>query len=348
MEPENQIEFLTGLISQYSPTRQETPAVDYLAEWMSEQGFQVSIDAQGSVIGSLGQGPDEILLLGHIDTVPGSIPVRQEGDLLYGRGSVDAKGPLACFSLAAFLCGVCPGWKVTVVGAVGEEGDSRGAKLIRDRYKPTYCIIGEPSGWDHITLAYKGSAWFHYSIQRPMSHTAARTESACDLAFAFWNSVRSQFDAFNQDRKRAFDQVTASLRKFDSSTDGLIDQAHLEYNLRLPPDVSIAQMNAWMDLSQGEGTVILLDGIDCYRGEKNNPLVRSLLAAIRTEQGKPGFLVKTGTSDMNIVGPAWQIPILAYGPGDSNLDHTPNEHISINEFLKSVRILTHALNILQA
>ena len=39
--------------------------------------------------------PETIALVGHIDTVPGVIEVRRDGDLLHGRGAVDAKGPLA-------------------------------------------------------------------------------------------------------------------------------------------------------------------------------------------------------------------------------------------------------------
>jgi len=34
---------------------------------------------------------------------------------------------------------------------------------------------------------------------------------------------------------------------------------------------------------------------------------------------------------------------LVYGPGDSSLDHTPNEHISLEEYLKSVSVLHQAL-----
>jgi LysW-gamma-L-lysine carboxypeptidase len=46
---------------------------------------------------------------------------------------------------------------------------------------------------------------------------------------------------------------------------------------------------------------------------------------------------------MNVVGPAWKCPIVAYGPGDSALDHTPDEHIEIGEFLKGVSVLVNAL-----
>jgi LysW-gamma-L-lysine carboxypeptidase len=46
---------------------------------------------------------------------------------------------------------------------------------------------------------------------------------------------------------------------------------------------------------------------------------------------------------MNVVGPIWRCPILAYGPGDSALDHTPNEHVDIAEYLRAVDILATAL-----
>jgi LysW-gamma-L-lysine carboxypeptidase len=68
-----------------------------------------------------------------------------------------------------------------------------------------------------------------------------------------------------------------------------------------------------------------------------------LLRAIRAEGAKPRFKLKTGTSDMNTVGPVWDCPMVAYGPGDSSLDHTPHEHIAIDEFFKGIAVLSHAL-----
>ena len=69
----------------------------------------------------------------------------------------------------------------------------------------------------------------------------------------------------------------------------------------------------------------------------------ALNRAIVDPAAKPGFLVKSGTSDMNVVGPAWNCPILAYGPGDSSLDHTPHEHVSLDEYWRAVLVLEQAL-----
>ncbi len=54
-------------------------------------------------------------------------------------------------------------------------------------------------------------------------------------------------------------------------------------------------------------------------------------------------MLKTGTSDMNVVAPVWQCPIVAYGPGDSALDHTPNEHLPLDEYWQAVRVVEEML-----
>ena len=88
------------------------------------------IDDAGNAVGVIGQGPNQIVLLGHIDTVPGEIQIEQDGILLYGRGSADAKGPLACFVDAVAKVGVKEGWQFVVIGAVEEERDSEGARFV--------------------------------------------------------------------------------------------------------------------------------------------------------------------------------------------------------------------------
>jgi len=83
-----------GLVAIPSVSRNERDAVEWLVDRMRERGFRASIDAAGNAVGEIGDGPTHVVLLGHIDTVPGEIPVRVEDGDLVGRGAVDAKGPL--------------------------------------------------------------------------------------------------------------------------------------------------------------------------------------------------------------------------------------------------------------
>jgi [amino group carrier protein]-lysine/ornithine hydrolase len=335
---------LEDLLKHYSPTYQEAGAVDYLVSQMQTLGFDAHIDEAGNAIGTLGDGPAEVIMLGHIDTVPGNIDVRRDGDILHGRGAVDAKGPLACFTAAAALAGKVPGRKLTVIGAVGEEGNSRGAQFIVDKYKPQALIIGEPSGWEKVTLGYKGSVWFEYEAQRTLAHTSAQNESACEAAVGFWNRVTAKVAEMNDGKPKMFEQVLPTLREMNSDSDGFVESARLKFGMRLPPGLSVAAAAEMVEAVASGDKVEMVEGVPAYRAEKNTPLVRAFLASIRAEKGDPGFTVKSGTSDMNLVAPVWACPTLAYGPGDSALDHTPQEHILISEYQHAVRILTSVLS----
>jgi LysW-gamma-L-lysine carboxypeptidase len=83
--------------------------------------------------------------------------------------------------------------------------------------------------------------------------------------------------------------------------------------------------------------------IQAWECEKNSSLVRASLNGIRSQGGTPRFVYKTGTADLNVVAPVWRCPAVVYGPGDSSLDHTPNEHLSLDEYKKAVEVLVGAL-----
>jgi LysW-gamma-L-lysine carboxypeptidase len=337
---------LVGLVERYSPTGNEGEAVQWLVNRMASTGFsQASMDEAGNAVGVMGDGPRQLVLLGHIDTVPGEIPVKVEGDLLFGRGTVDAKGSLAAFVDAVARLGPVDGWRIVVIGAVEEEGDSTGARFVASQYQPDYAIVGEPSQWDRITLGYKGSAWAEVSVQRQVSHSAGQDQSACEVGVEVWNRISAWAQARNADKPRVFDQVSPSLRGWSSGSDGFEEWAKLEVGVRLPPELSPQTWYERVKQLVGEANVEQVGyPIHAYQAEKNTPLVRAFLAAIRGSGGKPRFLFKTGTADLNIVAPAWGCPAVAYGPGDSSLDHTPEEHISLSEYGRAVEVLQATLS----
>ena len=319
--------------------------MSYLAEQMVVAGLEVDIDPAGSAIGRIGSGELHVLLLGHIDTAEGKIPVRKEGDIIFGRGAVDAKGPLAAFVAAAAL-GALPHLQVTVVGAVNEEGDSVGASHLRDHFPvPDALIIGEPSGWDRVTLGYKGCVTYTITAETDTAHPASDKTNACEIAIAAWDAIVKWTREFNTSRSLVFEQLNPTLRAMESDSNGLREHAQLQVTFRLPEDLAVSDLHAKVHQLIGAGIKVeaLPGAVSAYRAPKNTTLVRSALAAIRAEGGTPRFVVKTGTSDMNMVAPAWGCPTIAYGPGDSRLDHTPEERISLTEFQHSIVVLRNIL-----
>ena len=350
---------LVGLVEHYSPSGQESGAVEWLIERMKSLGFgKAFVDAAGNAIGILGSGPKQVVLLGHIDTVPGEISVHiepsplaplpnlGEGGILYGRGSVDAKGPLACFVDAVAQVGALDGWQFVVIGAVDEERDSLGARFVVDKYQPDFAIIGEPNKWDRVALGYKGSAWAKVTIKREQNHTASGEQTAAEAAVAAWLAVKAYANAFNDGKRRAFDQLLPTLRGMESGQDGFEQWARLNIGCRLPVEVD---PDAWYEtldeiVSDSRYTVNRVGyPVPAWECEKNSPLVRAFLNGIRQEGRKPRFVYKTGTADLNVVAPVWKCPAVVYGPGDSALDHTPNEHISLEEYAKAVSVLVRTL-----
>jgi len=338
------IDLLRGLVGIESLSNGEADAVAWLRGEMAARGMTVLDDAAGNAVCTVGSGERHIVLLGHIDTVPGRIPVQIRDGVLWGRGAVDAKGPLATFVAAASAAAPDLACRVTVVGAVGEEIiGSPGANAVAMWDAPDFCVIGEPSGWDAICLGYRGSLSLVYTLRQSTRHTAGPGESVAEEAVQFWNALRAELDRWNADAKNSFGSIGHSLRSFNTSGDGLTDVATLSVGLRLPPalDVDLLLERIRTIAAPAE---VAVDGVQLgYRTGKGSKLVPPFLRSIREAEGNPRFTLKLGTSDMNVVGPVWQCPIVAYGPGDSSLDHTPEERIDLGEYLRAVRILRNVL-----
>jgi LysW-gamma-L-lysine carboxypeptidase len=346
----NDIHFLQQLVAIPSLSGQEEDVAAFLVESMTELGMSAQIDEVGNAVGirecpdQYGRITKEIILLGHMDTVPGDIPVRIERDILYGRGTVDAKGPLATFVMAAARAQLTPGTRLIVIGAVEEEAaTSKGARHVAACYQPDYCIIGEPSGWDSVTLGYKGRLLMDYVLHQPMGHTAGKEQGAAETAVAWWNDLYDAIKEFNLGRERLFDRLLPSLRQIHTGSDGLTNSATVKVGIRLPPDFDVENFSAMATQLAGEASLRCYAHEPAYQSHRRTHLARAFNRTLHQAGVRPRFKLKTGTSDMNVVGPIWNCPILAYGPGDSNLDHTPDEQMNLAEYKQAIQVLQYVL-----
>ncbi len=335
---------LRDLVAIPSPSCHEAAAADFLKSWMRGAAYdEAFVDEAGNAVGIIGGGARQIVLLGHIDTFAGFPAVRQEGRVLHGRGAVDAKGPLCAFAVAASRARLSGDLRVIVIGAVEEEAaTSRGARHALRQYQPAICVIGEPSRWDRITLGYKGRLLLDWRWQGGLSHSAGEDLSPAERALAYWQAINTYCDDANDGVASLFARLDPSIRDINTWQEGVDGIAEMTVGLRLPPGIAPAEIARQFPAGDG-ATVTARGGELAFVGAKNSILSRQFRRAIRAEGGAPRFVNKTGTSDMNVVGPRWGCPIVAYGPGDSALDHRPDEHIDLDEYLRAIAVLTRVL-----
>lgn len=352
------VRLLARMLEIYSPSEKEEEISTFLAEEMENLGFHTWKDDVGNVIGEIGEGKISILLCGHMDTVPGYIPVRVEENRLYGRGAVDAKAPLAAMIVASSLLAK-KGFsnKLLVVGVVEEEGTSRGIKhFIRNGITPDYAIFGEPSGVENIVIGYKGSLHLRITCKTETGHSAAPWlfDNAVEKAFEIWEMIR-KLHLPKEKLESRFYSLTSCLTRINGGEEASTVPSNCDMHLdvRIPPQLTthevLDEINKVIEQYQSGNTKVNVevkveDLTDPFEIDPRSLVVRAISWSIRRVRHKPATLLrKTGTGDMNMLSRAMRIPIVTYGPGNSHLDHTSNENIDIQEYLDSIQVYQEAI-----
>jgi [amino group carrier protein]-lysine/ornithine hydrolase len=326
---------LLRLLRPYSPTGREAGAVREFVRLARELGYSARVDAAGNGVARAGRGRPRTVFLGHIDTVPGRRPVRRVRGRVYGRGAVDAKGPL----VAALLAGqgfAGPG-SLEVVAAVGEETDSRGARHLLARRGVDAVIAGEPSRWDGVTVGYKGDLRLDVAFRGRRTHYSSPHPTTADVALAWVSATRAWVGGQQNDSPFR----SLSMKVLRSETHGAGDQesVQLTVDLRLPPGSTTTSVLRGLPRAPGHPRFTVTVRVDPIESRRDSPVVRALEAGVRAAGGRPTLWRKAGTSDWNLVAPAWGAPGAAYGPGDSHLDHTASESVSEKDLARSVVVL---------
>jgi LysW-gamma-L-lysine carboxypeptidase len=353
---EQAVRFLTNLLGIYSPSGKEQDIANFLAERMKRMGFEVGIDAIGNVIGVIGEGEPVILLCGHMDTVAGHVPLRVEEGKIYARGAVDAKGPLAAMIIAAAQAAKEPGFKgkILVASVVEEEATSRGVRhLITQGIKADYAIFGEPSGVENITIGYKGQIQLKIVVRTATGHSSTPWlfENALEKAYELWRQFKAACPYPSlEPEETPFGSITVCLvRIVGGSGNSVIPfEAEMNLDVRVPIQFTTAQvydkMSRIIANYQAANPKVsikatVMDTVEPFEANKASPLVHAMSSSVRKVLNKPAKLLrKTGTGDMNILGKAMNLPIVTYGPGESYLDHTVDEHIDVKDYLEAIQV----------
>ncbi len=355
--PRFSVKMLEKALRLYTPSLSEKPMADFLADKCDDLGFEdIHTDEVGNLIATKGSGSPKVLLCGHMDTVPGKIKVRKEGNYLYGRGASDAKAPLMAMLFAASTIQNNNG-TIMFVGAVDEEGNAIGVKnLVTKKLDIDYAIFGEPSGLKQVTIAYKGRIAINLKVDVGNSaHASAPwlSKNAIEESLIFTRDLRKVLEE-GQDKKNKGMMLTVALTEIRGGTSHNIipQQCDAVMDIRIPVDMNCKMVeekiaNSVQEVSkkrQVDAFYSILDETEPFEAPHNSPHVRAFtLGVMDVEHTRPTLIRKTGTGDMNIIGNQLNVPVVTYGPGDPHSSHTIDEKVSIDEYLRSIEVLKHTL-----
>ena len=348
------VKLLLDFLKIYSPTTQEGELASFLADRMGPLGYSdIHIDRAGNAMGEIGKGKTKLLLCGHMDTVPGNLPVSQKQGRVYGRGAADAKSPL-CALLLAGAASADSGASITFAGVTQEEGEGAGIEqLIRSGDRFDYAVFGEPSGANRITVGYRGRVSLHVTIRTAGGH--AGSPWAQRSAFDEFNLLLSRLKRYERSKELPGDHfrsvsISPTLVRAGTYHNVIPNMCEATLDLRLPPSIpsfrAVTDIRGFANQTDEGVTIDITEGepTEAYEVDTGSTLVRAFQRAILLKlKTKPNLVRKTGTGDMNTFAHKKSAACVTYGPGLSRTSHTDGEMVQIKDYLGSIEVLKEAI-----
>ncbi len=353
------VALLEGALKIYSPTGKEAHLASYLVSKMKQLGYRkVRTDRAGNAVGEIGAGGAAVLLCGHMDTVPGKLPVTRNSGKVFGRGAADAKSAL-CALMVAGSRAFDARLSLTFAGATEEEGNSKGIQaIIASKNRHKFAVFGEPSGANRLAVGYRGRFGMRLTIETEGGHAASPW--AYVSALDEFNSILGALKEFEAKMSAGVDHfrslsISPTLVQSGTYHNVIPPICKAEFDIRLPPGHTSAQaqreIREIIAGSHREKTDVVVEfdeATEAYEADPNSTLVRAFQRAIILKlKDKPVFVRKTSSGDMNTFAAATGAQCVTYGPADSKLSHTDEEAVSVDDYLDSIEVLSEALKQLE-
>ena len=342
-----------------SLSHQEAAAADYVEAWArAVPGLAVG-RLDDNVWASLGDGDDVLLLASHLDVVPPSAdhpyppfePTRVDGRV-YGRGAVDAKASGAAM-LAALERLARSDWRppptgrlVVALTACEETGGGyNGLETLRaevfGRELPdvSAALVGEPTEL-RPCLAQKGLLILTAVATGRTAHAArahlgdnAITRAARDLL---------ALEALTFDRSDPLlgrPTATATMVEAGTAKNVVPDRCTVTLDVRSTPAYTHAELAALVAGRLESRVEVYSDRLVPCATPADARVARAVADAL-TELGLDAEPFGSPTaSDWIFLA---DVPAVKLGPGRSELSHTADEHVEVDQLTRAVDVYTQA------
>lgn len=370
---------LVSIESHRDAPGRERPCAEKIAEIFTRWGFQPELvcvveDRPNVYCRLKGSGGGKTLMLnGHIDTVPAyqmDIPPFQpfeENGLLYGRGSVDMKGGVACMMTALRLLRdlqVSLKGDVIFTGVINEEDRSEGTEyLVRNGPKADCCVVGEPSGLD-IMVGHRGLEWLEFEFIGKASHggTPYLGVNAISKAAHFIRRLEEQL--MPELAKRVHPIIGPAVMNLGVIRGGMqpstvADRCILQVDRRWLPQETLEQVLGEYQqiirqmeiedpmfrctMKRMESNMATMDHYP-LETPLDDPLVTNLKSVLSAMGIEPKISACGGWTDASLISNFAHIPSVVFGPGEISVAHSRCEYVPVED----LRLCTIAYALLAA
>jgi len=367
------VEFLQRLIRTRSMPGEEGDIAALVAAEMRTLGYdEVSTDKAGNVIGLIrgsGDAPSTMFNT-HLDHVDAGDPDDWPHDpfggelhdgVVWGRGAVDIKGPLAAqvYGAAALIDGSRPPGDVYVTAVVQEEVGGLGARYMAETLAADLIMVGEPSR-NEVRRGHRGRVELQARVRGRMAH-ASMTDIGRNPV-----TVLGRFLTLLEDIDHPHDPnlgtatIAPTLIRTDQTSANVIPgEAYLTLDCRtvggqgtealrevLLPLLESCQIDGTTgDILYPEEERASYSGLTMAYGAEHPALSLpadhpAVETAVDVLSGPLGGPPPVGVWDFATDGGHFAevgMTVVGFGPGDDRLAHTVNEHIYVEELERGVR-----------
>jgi putative selenium metabolism hydrolase len=359
------VRFAQRLVQTPSLPGQEGEVAAVVQAEMQRLGFdEVTSDGPGNVIGRVRGGNGPLLMFnGHLDHVdPGDLrgwphaPFGGDlvGGALWGRASVDMKGPVAAMVYAAGLAKQhnlpLPG-DLAVACAVMEEVGGLGTQGLLQHLKPDLAVVGEPSN-GALMRGHRGRVELTVRVRGRSVHASVPEQGVNPHYVLSRFLLRLEHISMTPDEIFASSTVAPTLYETDQTSANVTPgEARLTLDWRNVPAETPQQIVSFLSRVLAEGTpagaqarvTVTTKRFTTYTGQTQDfpsifpsfvlPLDHPLLlAGRRVLEETLGRSVALGTWRFATDGGhlmAAGVPTIGFGPGDPALAHTNQERIPV-------------------
>lgn len=352
------------------------PIMDWIEQRLAALGAHIHRvpgydEGRSSLFASV--GPDiegGIVLSAHADVVPVAgqpwtsdpFTLTERDGRLYGRGSSDMKGFIACMLTAAARAATQPLIRpLHLAISHDEELGCVGVRSLLDFLRhegmgAQGCVVGEPTGME-VAVAHKGKVALRLTCHGRAAHSAnpLRGINAIVLAAGMVDALQAlqKHIASTEPHDPRFDvpfsTVQTGLISGGTALNIVPDRCEIMAEIRLLPGISPQPYIAWLHEAgqrltrDGSHGRIEIDITNAYPGLADDPGSEFLSLGLRHARSNTTRVIDFGT-EAGLFRNELGLPCIICGPGDIGRAHKADEYVTRAELAEGDRFLAELVN----